>query len=245
MLAWPQGTFARLLYGLIFFWGVSLLSLPVSAATAKWDRPDLVYVDFPPATFENSAGAPAGYLIRDLKTLFARIGLKPTYRLVPPARLFSELLQGQADGWLGIKVPKLQDSFLYSNKAIGEINLKLYRLSGTPEKSFEQLKKEDQVILIHGWSYGDRRATLEASSTVFDAPDTKAALSMLLLKRAPYLLSYQEVIETLKPSNVELLETDIRHMKIYFQLRKNFPNAGEIVEAFDQALKTQYPKDEP
>lgn len=198
-----------------------------------WESPLLGYVEFPPLTFENEKMAD-GSVITAARETFSAMSLYPRYQSLPPARLFQQLERGEIDGWFGIRVPSIAPQLMFSARPIASIRLGLFRLNTIPDQALSAIKPDEAVVLIHGWSYGGLRMELEKTHTVYDAPNNHSAIKMLALGRADYLLSYHEVVETIpdRPDNLESRTLDT--IRIYFQLRKDFPDAKEIMQAFDR-----------
>lgn len=201
----------------------------------RWQSPLLGYAEFPPFTFENERAEADGSIIDAARGLFASISLQPAYRALPPARLFQELERGRLDGWFGIVVPRIETLLLFSARPLASIALSLYRLPDRPDKPLADIKPDQALVLIHGWSYGGRRKELIESHTTYDAPNNKAAFQMLELGRADYLLSYDEVVQASPDRPENLLQRPIENIQVYFQLRRDFPDAEAIMQAFDLA----------
>ncbi|MGO1502628.1 MAG: substrate-binding periplasmic protein, partial [Marinobacter sp.] len=95
------------------------------------------------------------------------------------------------------------------------------------------------VIVIGGYTYGGLLSWMEASSQIriTQAPNNRAALEMLKLKRGDYLLDYREPVEMILNETADSMirGTDIRSRYSAWLYSLASPRSAMLREAFDDA----------
>lgn len=183
------------------WWLLALILLQALHAPAAPDRQQLegAYIEFPPLSYTDDNGEPAGTYIEKVNRLSREAGYDIRWRSLPIDRIYLYLRQGDIDFWLGSSgVPALKASTREPDFTFQPIRLNAYYTDNTDGiEDLEDLKGES-VILIRGYTYLDRLSPVtQAERTRVDkAPDHKAALRMLRAERADYLLDFQSPVES-------------------------------------------------
>lgn len=155
------------------------------------------YYEFPPASYTDSSDKPAGYMLELGRTLLTNAGYDVVFKALPSARLYSQLVSGDIDLWIGASnKPELAGHTLQGTKVIGEITLAVfYHPKAKPPRLPEDLKGK-KIILIGGYSYWPPATQWLADSTLnlklTRTSQHDSAIAMLLRKRGDYLFDYLE-----------------------------------------------------
>jgi polar amino acid transport system substrate-binding protein len=153
------------------------------------------YYEFPPYSYTDKQGNPKGSILELCHTLLTVKGYSVTFKGLPSARLYRELISGDIDLWLGaLGKPELAEHVLESTQRIGEISLGLFYHPDVLEPELPNDLKDKKIILISGYSYwlpasqwlADSSLNLEITKT----RQHSSAIAMLMRKRADYLLNY-------------------------------------------------------
>lgn len=199
----------------------------------------LGYIEFPPYTYTNPSGKPAGVLIDLAAKVFPEAGYEWTALSYPVKRMAEYLGSGDIDIWMGLKtLPSFIDKTYIGNKIVAELQLNAYTIG---DKS-SIVKKEDlvgkSVIILRGYSYGGWvKFITDKKNNVFyiNANKHVSALKMLKAKRADYLLDYKEPVE-LAMDNIEI--SNLQHNKVsslpcYFIVTRQLPDGAEIIKKLE------------
>ncbi|MGM0449713.1 MAG: substrate-binding periplasmic protein [Pseudomonadota bacterium] len=156
------------------------------------------YIEFPPLSYTDDQGEPAGSYLEYAEALADRAGYDIDWRSLPLDRIYLYLREGRLDVWMGSEgVPALAESTLEPNFTFPPIRLHAYHLEETePVSGMEELRGED-LILIRGYTYLGRLAPVKKAegTQVGQASTHVAALRMLEAGRGDYLLDFQAPVE--------------------------------------------------
>ncbi|GGC66490.1 substrate-binding periplasmic protein [Marinobacter halophilus] len=200
----------------------------------------VAYVEFPPMTFRNALGEPAGEFVDITRKVAAEAGYELEFIYLPVARTYLYLQNGTVDLWLGLTgTPALRDDVLESWISPIPVELSAWYREGTASLDHMDQLHGQTVILIGGYTYGGLRSWLEdqADIRVTEAPNHRSAVDMLKRKRGDYLLDYrQPVREALtQPSDVIVQEAELRTRNTAWLFSLASPRASILREAFDDA----------
>ena len=172
-------------------------SFPVASDTETRELRVLraAYVDFPPLTYTDEDGNPAGYYIELSEQVAANAGYHLQWGEMPIGRIYMFLESGKVDFWAGLGgMPHIQSSVIESTVSIGNLNLAAFYFGETPAvRKFDDLAGS-RLILIAGYTYlGAIDYLLADENTITDTtPGHASALRMLAMGRGDYLLDYIE-----------------------------------------------------
>ena len=179
---------------------MALMLIIGTQAAAETPTPTLkgAYIEFPPLSYTNDSGKPAGSYIKRVNELAERAGYRIRWQSLPIDRIYLYLREGDIDFWLGSSgVPELADWTREPDFTFPPIRLKAYFTDDTPAIAGKDDLRGESLILIRGYTYLDRLAPVtDAPRTgVGKAPDHKAGLRMLKARRGDYLLDFQKPVE--------------------------------------------------
>ncbi|MGP9832159.1 substrate-binding periplasmic protein [Marinobacter sp. NSM] len=200
----------------------------------------VAYVEFPPITYRNAEGEPAGEFVEITKKVAAEAGYELEFFYLPVARTYLYLKDGTVDLWLGLSAtPVLKDAVLES--WISPIPVELsawYRQDTEPLEHMDQLHGS-MVILIGGYTYGGLRYWLEDQPDIriTEAPNHRSAVDMLKRKRGDYLLDYRQPVREIltHPSDAIIRESEVRSRNSAWMFSLASSRAAILREAFDDA----------
>lgn len=199
------------------------------------------YSEFPPYTYTNQQGQPAGRIMQLTEKVAQRAGYKLEMRALPTARIYLYLKEGRTDLWLGVsQVPALKGYVVESRVHPVTIKLCAWHLPGTPPLKSLQGLRGHSVILINGYTYGGLAGRLMASGSGVSAFATTthlSALQMLVRRRADYLLDYREPVEAAlrEHSLPPVQSTILKRRPAAYVFSRKLPHAKAVARAFDKA----------
>ncbi|MFO8141839.1 MAG: transporter substrate-binding domain-containing protein [Marinobacter sp.] len=220
-----------------------LHSIQVSAAGQDPNSTKVVrvaYAEFPPISFRNAMGEPAGEFVAITRQVAEDAGYELEFIYLPLARAYLYLQNGSVDLLIGMtSTPDLRNDVLES--WISPIPVELsawYREETAPLKHMDQLHGRT-VILIGGYTYGGLRHWLEdqVDIRITEAPNHRSAVDMLVLERGDYLLDYRQPVreELTQPSDDVIRESELRTRNTAWLFSLASPRASILREAFDDA----------
>lgn len=205
------------------------------------------YYEFPPASYTDSSNNPAGHIIELGRTLLTDAGYDVDFKALPSARLYSELISGDIDVWLGApNKPELAGHTLESSKILGEITLAVYYHPDSKPPRLPDDLKDKKIILIGGYSYwppvthwlADKSLNLTLTRTSQHA----SAIAMLMRKRGDYLFDYLEPMRDTQ-QKLGLDELSLPYVIIHsttatFIISKRAHNAEKILADLDAQFES-------
>ena len=196
------------------------------------------YYEFPPASYTDSSNNPAGHIIELGRTLLIDAGYDVVFKALPSARLYSELISGNIDLWLGApNKTELIGHTLESSKVLGEITLAVYYHPGSKPPRLPDDLKGKKIILIGGYSYWPPISQwLTDSSLNLKLTRTSrhtSAIAMLMRKRGDYLFDYLEPMRDAQ-QQLGLDELSLPHVILHstpatFIVSKRARNADKLL----------------
>ncbi|WP_254774396.1 ABC transporter substrate-binding protein [Marinobacter sp. AC-23] len=223
---------------------VTLLAMIVLAgpalANADGNKLRIAYTEFPPAEYQNEQGEPAGFFTELTRKVAEEAGYEAEFIYLPVSRVYLYLKSGDIDLFPGLsEVPALKSEVLESWVNVYPTRLDAWHLeSSEPLTHFNQLEGKT-VIVIGGYTYGGLLSWLENSERIrlTEAPNSRAALEMLKLKRGDYILDYREMVEEIlaQPSDRGVRGSEVRSRYSAWLYSLASPRAALLREAFDDA----------
>jgi polar amino acid transport system substrate-binding protein len=203
----------------------------------------LGYIEFPPFTYTDEAGKPAGILIDLAKKTYPAAGYEFTAVSLPVRRLASYIASGDLDIWMGLKtIPEFEGKAYVGKSVIAELVLRAYTRGKKPPIYTQNDLAGKSIIVMRGYSYGGWITYIEDSANKINhikANKHDAAFNMLLAGRADYLLDYREPSDAaLKKIKIpDLTFNQISALPCYFVFSKKLPDGQEIVDRLDKAYE--------
>lgn len=215
------------------------LALPATAAEVLTEPAIRAgYIEFPPYSYTDQHGQAAGDLIELIKLLAQRNKLQVEFTQYPGFRIFKTLESGQVELWATAYNHPLLNHALQSRYRLG-LNLNLYYL-GNDAPKLPQALRNRRLLLIQGFAYPGSPLTRYTEDpsyniTTITAPTYAAAVQMLHLKRADYLLHYEGPMEQTTPpvpAHITVLEQDFA---LTYSTRSH--RAQRLRDDFDRTLQ--------
>ncbi|MGP0172076.1 substrate-binding periplasmic protein [Pseudomonas sp. NCHU5208] len=181
----------------------ALLWLLLAHANAAPPRIHVGYYEFPPISYTDAQGLPSGSGLELAARLLEEAGYQAEFRAYPSARLYNGLRDGSVQLWVGAPgKAELAGHTLESRHLLGEVVLNLYFRPDTPAPRLPDDLQGSSLILITGYSYWQciNRWLQDPAWAITQhrTASHTAAVEMLMLRRADYLLDYQAPIEQAK-----------------------------------------------
>lgn len=202
------------------------------------------YIEFPPYSYTDAQGQPAGHLLEFFRLVAQRAGYQTQFTASPSYRLFKSMETGLIEMSPSlVRHPVMSQYTVRSRYLVARVLLNLYYQDRPPPAQLEQLRNT-RLLRIQGLVYpGSPLAALAKDPAngieQITAPTHLAAVQMMQLQRADYLLDYQDPAENaFKEGNlpvlphVTLLQQDFT---IAYSLVS--PRAKQLRDELDQAIK--------
>lgn len=228
---------------LIVAWIAAVLA-PSAGASTGVDAPvntiRVAYIEFPPITYRNDRGEPAGDVVDITRKVAREAGYELELIYLPVARAYLYVRNGTIDMLMALTdIPGLKGDILESWVSPTPVVLSAWYLDKmAPIDHLDQFRNKT-VILISGYTYAGLRDWLlsQADIRITEAPNHRSALNMLKRNRGDYLLDYRQPVRDIlvHPADADVRESEIRsrHGAWLFSLAN--PRAAVLREAFDEA----------
>ena len=220
---------------------LTLTALSTSAIHAAETKVQLASDVWPP--FTNEFGKPR--LATELVHLaLSRSGYKPETVILDNWTVPSDLKADKYDGCGALWKSAEREEYLLFSKPYLESRLHLVGQKGN-DVSMTDLSelKGKRIALIKDYAYGPLVDDAEGLEIVYGSDDVEC-LKMLTRDEADYALVDALLIQHAKKEQPEKCEefltfgdTALTVNPLYLALRKNLPNAAEIIEQFDQTIR--------
>ncbi|SFR48354.1 amino acid ABC transporter substrate-binding protein, PAAT family (TC 3.A.1.3.-) [Marinobacter gudaonensis] len=228
--------------------GLCLLMFAVMGASAQSDSETVAaapilrvaYLEFPPITYQDSNGQPAGSFIELTRKVAVEAGYQPEFIYLPVSRVYLYLINGLIDVWPGVtEVPVLQGNVLESWISPAPVHLSAWYLESSPPLIHLEELRGKRVIVIGGYTYAGLLDWLAAHPDIriTEAPNHRSAVDMLKRRRGDYLLDYrQPVRQVLVPGSDDMLrESEVRTRDLAWIFSLAHPRAALMRDEFDDA----------
>ncbi|MCR6633180.1 MAG: transporter substrate-binding domain-containing protein [Magnetospirillum sp.] len=211
------------------------------AAPAAADTVKVGCVDFPPFTYEDADGRPAGRAIDLITDILTRAGLPFEIKCYPGARLMASLRDGSTHVAMLIKHPEVVEAALYGRRVMAYMQLNAYRLPETPALGGIENTRGKSVILLRGYGYGgwvDFFKNPANDLRLSFADSRPAALKMLSNGHGDYLMDYQApAAQALNgTSTPALLSEPLVRLETYFLVSKRAPDAARLLKCIEDTF---------
>lgn len=226
----------------------TVLLLVVSAAALDGVEHVLGYCEFPPYTFTDESGAPAGSYVDRVVPVLAEAGIAWRAGAYPVARLYDGLARGEIHLFLGIDTsPVLQGRVLVSRRSIGAIQLLCYTMPGTREVNAEADLAGLRIGMQRGYSYGsvgDRLRAGADGTSINEMRTIEAGFQMLRAGRIDAMLHYAGPGETAVAALglTEVERGTIFELPCYVVLSRAIPDAEALMARIDGAFDRVHPQ---
>ncbi|MCG4454049.1 MULTISPECIES: ABC transporter substrate-binding protein [unclassified Pseudomonas] len=219
--------------------------LAVAQAAAVTGQPPIRvgYIEFAPYSYTDEHGQPAGHLLEFMQQVAQQAGYQTQFTQYPSYRLFKSMENGQVEMCPSLIHHPLMSSYtLRSRYLVARLMLNLYYKDRLPPAQLEDLR-DARVLRIQGLSYlGSPLAALARQPAhgivMVTAPTHMAAVQMMALRRADYLLDY------LDPAEVAFSKSKLPLLPSVTLLQQDFtiayamasPRARQLRDDLDRAI---------
>ncbi|MGP4845479.1 substrate-binding periplasmic protein [Marinobacter sp. 1Y8] len=227
---------------LICFCLVSILMPAGCASASKLPELRVGYIEFPPFNYTDESGEPAGPWVDMTETVAQSAGYTVKWMSLPIARVYLYLEQGNIDLWLGVAdLPVLEGKVVESTSSPMSIRLMAFHKKGVPDITSVPELEGKRLLLIAGFTYLNilKNVDLDPAKTAV-APNHHAALTMMQLGRADYLLNYDEPVyaEQRKFPELALEGAAIYQLRGAFVVSREHPDAQRVADRLDAAYQS-------
>ncbi|PCD00764.1 substrate-binding periplasmic protein [Halopseudomonas pelagia] len=179
---------------------------------------------FPEYSYQNEQGKAVGVMVDLTRLLLDRAGYRSDIRILPSARIWRGLEDGEVHLWPGIvNKPGLDDLTLLTERDLTRVAINLYYLPGQPKPALPEALVGKRLILITNYTYVKsllERLQDPALAMSFDSSMSHVgALEMLLRGRGDFLLNYRAQVDPLVAGmgleplpHIELAEHPMRYV---------------------------------
>ena len=199
------------------------------------------YIEFPPYTYTDDQGKPAGILVDLANKIIPHAGYEPEFFSFPVRRLASYIGSGDLDVWMGLKtLPEFEGKTYIGSTVVAELILRAY-FKG--KKNPIRVKEEmigKSIIVLRGYSYGGWTSFIEDPKNTINhikANTHEAAFNMLKADRAEYVLDYKEPSDMAlrKITIPNLSHNQISALPCYIVVSRANPNGRAILENLEKS----------
>lgn len=203
------------------------------------------YYEFPPITYTDKTGQAQGCSINLYRQLLAETNYAVTFKNLPPARLYLQLISGEVDLWFGVPgKTELAEHVIESEMLISEANLALFYHPDAPPPVLPHDLTDKTVILINGYSYSPQAMAWlndkQLNITTTRTRQHRSAIAMLLRRRGDYLLNYTEPMhyaqQQLNIDNLYLPYVPVQTIPGTFVVSKKSPHAPHLLDELEAAF---------
>lgn len=179
-----------------------LIALMFASSLQADDRPVIRagFIEFPPLAFTADNGEAEGTFIDLSERIADRAGYRIEWQGLPIGRVYLYLERGDIDMWPGSAgVPELAPYTRETAFSPGSIRLHAYRHADTPAvRNIDELQGSS-LILIRGYTYFRLldHLTDDPDTFITLAPNHRAAVRMLSVRRGDYLINFQAPMDAL------------------------------------------------
>ena len=200
------------------------------------------YVAFPPLTYTDEDGYPAGSLLELANQIATATGYHIDWQEMPVRRIHEALRAGHVDIWpTTAGITEIQPWVRETSFPDTPLRLSAFRLADTPPVSSTDDMMPAAVILLRGYTYlGAANQLLgRTDEMVSRASDHKSALRMLANGRGDYLLDFDvPVDQMLAQEPVEGIERNlIAEFRTSYVFSRKTPQIEKVIESFEQAWR--------
>jgi polar amino acid transport system substrate-binding protein len=230
------------IYAIIFALVSGILVAPVFSQPLK-----IGYVEFPPMTYTDNNGMPAGYIMDIAVKSLEKAGFEWTAVSLPPKRMVKSLATGLTQVWLGLAtMPQFKGTTYVGKTVVEQLILRAYTIGNNPPIRKYQDLSGKTILLLRGYSYGDWITFIKdpANKVRYLELDSHVGAFKRLKKlstRIPeiYLLDYKHPSETvLRQMDLpDIRFNQISTLDIHFVVTRKMDGAKAILDRIETAFQ--------
>ncbi len=200
------------------------------------------FLAYPPMAYVDDHGEAAGSVIELTNRVAAESGVQINWKIYPIRRIYKGLRTGEIDFWPGSQAVPALSEFTRETGSIGmDVTLCAFSLGNTPPIIDPQDLREHRLILIRGYTYRAQLDQIFAESAYrpIVTPDHAAALQLLQMGRADYLISYNDPVgEVLKTNPETGARCDVLDSwPLVYVVSSRIPEAQRVLDALNHGLQ--------
>lgn len=204
------------------------------------------YIEFPPMTYTDEQGNPAGIIIDITSKTLKKAGYKWTAKSLPTKRMANMLTKGHVQLWIGLStLPEFKDKTYIGESVVEKLILRAYAIGNRKPI----LKQEDligqTILILRGYSYGGwinfiKDPLNQIKFIEFDShEDAFKGIDNFSKNNKCYLLNYKHpsdiVLKKLNLSDIQF--NDISSLNIHFVVTRQMPDAKIVLNRIENAFQ--------
>jgi len=204
------------------------------------------YIEFPPMTYTDAQGRPAGVIIDITAKTLEKAGYQWSAKSLPAKRMAKMLTDGDVHLWIGLStLPEFKGKTYVGESVVEKLILRAYTIG----KNKPILKQDDligqTILILRGYSYGGwinfiKNPLNKVNFVEFDSHEAAFKGLELFSKRMKgcYLLNYKHPseIQFKKQSVPDVQFNDISSLNIHFVLTRQINEAKKVLEKIETAF---------
>jgi len=204
------------------------------------------YIEFPPMTYTDGQGHPAGIIIDITSKTLKKAGYQWTAKSLPTKRMAKMLTEGDIQLWIGLStLPEFKGKTYVGKSVVKKLILRAYTI-GKRKPIYKQVDLIGKTVLIlRGYSYGGwinfiKDPLNQVRFIEFDSHKGAFKGLKLLSKnnKTCYLLNYKHpseiVLESTNDQNIQY--NDISSFNIHFVVTQKMPRAKAVLDDIENAF---------
>lgn len=230
----------------IFILASIILYFSISFVSTIYSQELIIgYVEFPPMTYTDQKGKPAGYIMDIATKSLEKAGFTWDAVSLPASKLSKLLTIGKIHVWLGLKtMPGFTDNTYISETVVEKLTLRAYTIGNKPPIHSLQDLKGKTLLILRGYSYGGwTRYIKDPANNIryLEIQSHERAFSRLekLSKRIDelYLLDYKhpsdKVLQKLELKNIKF--NQVSSLDMHFVVTKHMHRAQAVLTKIEKA----------
>lgn len=231
-------TYYSILAVLFFFF----LAQPAFSQTLR-----IGYVEFPPMTYTDKNGQPAGFILDITTKTLEKAGFQWTAVSLPAKRLANSLAEGSIQVWLGLTtMPQFEGTTHVGKTVVEQLSLRAYTIGKSPPIRKREDLQGNTILILRGYSYGGWVSYIKDPDNrikylEFDSRETAFMRLEKLSKRIPnsYLLDYKHPSEIiLKKQSIPYLQFNkVSALDMHFVVTRKMKESKKVLEQIETAFR--------
>jgi polar amino acid transport system substrate-binding protein len=229
-------------YYVLFTLVSGVLAAPAFAQTLK-----IGYVEFPPMTYTDRNGQPAGYVMDIALKSLEKAGFEWTAVSLPAKRLAKSLAAGNIQVWLGLAtLPQFKGTTHVGKTVVEQLILRAYTIGSKPPVRKRRDLLGKTLLILRGYSYGGwitfiKDPANKIQHLEFDSHAGAFKRLEKLSRRIPeiYLLDYKHPSETvLKKLDLPGIRfNQISSLDMHFVVTRKMDGAKAVLDRIENAFQ--------
>ncbi len=232
----------NIIYYIIFTLVTGVLVTPAFSQTLK-----IGYVEFPPMTYTDQNGQPAGFIMDIAAKSLKKAGFEWTAVSLPAKRMAKSLATGQIQLWVGLATMPHFDGTTHVGKTVVEkLILRAYTIGNSPPIRNKQDLQGKTILLLRGYSYGGWSTFIKNPANkiqYLELDSHEKAFNRLekLSKRIPntYLLDYKHPSDIIlrKQNLPDIQFNQISSLDMHFVVTRKMDGAKGVLDRIETAFQ--------